>query len=189
MFRVFITLIFLILIIFVPRLIPKTQKAWIKDEEGKKVPSEIDPPFRKYILPIRLVLGAFAFFLIFSTSYVIIDANSVGHLKRIYLGKSMVPGQIIAFPGQKGPQAEILPPGFHFRLLLNVLFDVEERPVLEKVLRAAVENPDIVKIPQTLVTGTTGGLEGAAAILGSSNIAGSLGQGLQNLQKQQPPSD
>jgi len=66
---------------------------------------------------------------------------------------------------------------------------VMQLAVLEKVLRAAVENPAIVKIPQTLVTGTTGGLEGAAAILGSSNIAGSLGQGLQNLQKQQQPSD
>jgi len=131
MFRLFVTFLFVILIIFVPRLIPKTKTAWVKDEEGKKIKSEIDFPLRKYILPIRLVLGAFAFFLIFSTSYVIIDANSVGHLKRIYLGKSMAPGQIIAFPGEKGPQAEILPPGFHFRLLLNVLYDVEERPVLE----------------------------------------------------------
>jgi hypothetical protein len=46
--------------------------------------------------------------------------------------------------------------------------------VLEKVLKAAVENPDIVKIPQTLVTGTTGGFEGAAAILGASNIASGI---------------
>ena len=131
MFRLFITLIFIVLIIFVPRLIPKTKTAWVKDEEGKKITSEIASPLRKYILPIRIVLGAFAFFLIVSTSYVIIDANSVGHLKRIYLGKSMAPDQIIAFPGEKGPQAEVLPPGFHFRLLLNVLYDVEERPVLE----------------------------------------------------------
>lgn len=64
---------------------------------------------------------------------------------------------------------------------------VMQLAVLEKVLRAAVENPEIVKIPQTLVTGASGGLEGATAILGSSNIAGSLGQGLQNLQKQPPP--
>jgi hypothetical protein len=43
----------------------------------------------------------------------------------------MAPGQIIAFKGQKGPQAEILPPGFHFRPLLNVLYDVEEKSVIE----------------------------------------------------------
>ena len=56
--------------------------------------------------------------------------------------------------------------------------------VLEKVLNAAVENPEIVKIPQTLVTGTSGGLEGAAAILGASNIA----TGITGRLKQQAPS-
>lgn len=48
---------------------------------------------------------------------------------------------------------------------------VMQLAILEKVLNAAVANPDIVKIPQTLVTGSTGGFEGAAAILGASNIA------------------
>ena len=43
----------------------------------------------------------------------------------------MKPGQIIAFDGENGPQANILPPGFHFRFLLNVLYDVEEFPVVE----------------------------------------------------------
>ena len=51
---------------------------------------------------------------------------------------------------------------------------VMQLAVLEKVLNAAVENPDIVKIPQTLVTGSTGGFEGAAAILGASNIASGI---------------
>ncbi|MHC4459034.1 MAG: hypothetical protein ACYS0I_18490, partial [Planctomycetota bacterium] len=51
---------------------------------------------------------------------------------------------------------------------------VMQLAVLEKVLKAAVENPNIVKIPQTLVTGSTGGFEGAAAILGASNIASGI---------------
>jgi regulator of protease activity HflC (stomatin/prohibitin superfamily) len=42
----------------------------------------------------------------------------------------MPPGQIIAFEGEKGPQARILPPGFHFSLFLNVLYEVEESPVV-----------------------------------------------------------
>jgi hypothetical protein len=71
-----------------------------------------------------------AAYFLFSTSFVIIDANKVGHLTRIYLGKPMAPGQIIAFDGQKGPQAKILPPGFKFSLLLNVLYDVKEFPIL-----------------------------------------------------------
>ena len=53
---------------------------------------------------------------------------------------------------------------------------VMQLAVLEKVLNAAVENPEIVKIPTTLVTGSTGGFEGAAAILGASNIAGGIPQ-------------
>lgn len=66
-----------------------------------------------------------------STSFVLIGADKVGHLKRIYLASDLPPGRIIALPGQKGPQAEILGPGFHFRPLLNVLYDVEQRDVVQ----------------------------------------------------------
>ena len=131
MIRLFFAITFILLVIFLPKMIPGTRKGWTVDPEGKKIRSEVPFPFRKYLLPIQIGVGLFAVFLVFSTSYVIIDANSIGHLNRIYLGKSMAPGQIIAYPGEKGPQAEILPPGFHFRLLLNVLFDVEELKVVE----------------------------------------------------------
>lgn len=80
---------------------------------------------------IQFAAGVSAMFLILSTSYVIIDADKVGHLKRIYGGEPMKPGQIIAFEGEKGPQAEILPPGFRFQFLLNVLYDVEELPLCQ----------------------------------------------------------
>ena len=63
-----------------------------------------------------------------STSFVQISADRVGHLKRIYLADDLPPGHIIALPGQKGPQAELLGPGFHFRPLLNVLYEVEQYP-------------------------------------------------------------
>jgi len=62
---------------------------------------------------------------------VLIAADRVGHLKRVYLADDLPAGRIIALPGQKGPQAEILGPGFHFRPLLNVLYDVEERSVVQ----------------------------------------------------------
>lgn len=131
MFRLFLTVIFVLLVIFLPKLIPRTRKGWTQDPEGNKTRTDVAFPLRKYLLPIQIGVGTIALFLIFSTSYVIIDANSVGHLNRIYLGKSMAPGQIIAFPGEKGPQAEILPPGFHFRLLLNILHDVKELRLIE----------------------------------------------------------
>jgi hypothetical protein len=41
---------------------------------------------------------------------------------------------------------------------------------LDKVLNAAMQNPQIVKIPNILVQGKDGGFEGAAAILGASNL-------------------
>lgn len=69
--------------------------------------------------------------LLASTSFVLIPADRVGHLKRIYLADDLPPGHIIALSGQKGPQAELLGPGFHFRPLLNVLYQVEEFHVVQ----------------------------------------------------------
>ena len=54
-----------------------------------------------------------ALYLLGATSFVIIDQDRIGHLKRVYFGSDMPAGQIIALEGQKGPQAEILGPGFH----------------------------------------------------------------------------
>ena len=68
--------------------------------------------------------------LLASSSFVFVDANSVGHLKRIYAFENMRPGQIIALEGQKGPQARILGPGFHVIPLVRVLFDFEEFQVV-----------------------------------------------------------
>lgn len=110
--HLFLVIVFVLAAVFVPRFIPATKIGWLKNA-------------------VRAGAGVIALFLVFSTSYVIIESDKVGHLKRIYFGKPMPPGQIIAFEGQKGPQAEVLPPGFKFKLLLNVLYDVEELPVVQ----------------------------------------------------------
>lgn len=78
-----------------------------------------------------IVSIAVGLFLLASTSFVSVDANQVGHLKRIYGFQELPPGRIIALEGQKGPQAEILGPGFHFIPLVRVLFDFEEFPVVK----------------------------------------------------------
>ncbi|WP_346910689.1 hypothetical protein [uncultured Roseibium sp.] len=69
-------------------------------------------------------------FMLASTSFIFVDANQVGHLKRIYAFKELPPGRIIALNGEKGPQAEILGPGFHFIPLVRVLYDFEEFDVV-----------------------------------------------------------
>ncbi len=68
--------------------------------------------------------------LLASTSFVHVDGDRVGHLKRIYGLQELPPGRIIAMPGQKGPQAQILGPGFHIIPLVRVLYDVEQYPVI-----------------------------------------------------------
>ncbi|MBU2580761.1 MAG: hypothetical protein KJ622_03460 [Alphaproteobacteria bacterium] len=77
---------------------------------------------------VSILIGLF---LLASTSFVFIDADSVGHLKRIYAFEELPPGRIIALSGQKGPQAEILGPGFHFMPLVRVLYQVEEFPIVK----------------------------------------------------------
>ncbi|MEX2649520.1 MAG: hypothetical protein WD673_10955 [Alphaproteobacteria bacterium] len=72
-----------------------------------------------------------AVYIVAATSYVIIDSDQVGHLKRIYLGGQMSEGRIIATSGENGPQSEILAPGFFFQPLLNVTHDVELFGVVE----------------------------------------------------------
>ena len=110
--HLFLVIVFVLAAVFVPRFMPTTKIGWLKNA-------------------VRAGAGVIALFLVFSTSYVIIDADKVGHLKRVYFGEAMPPGQIIAFAGQKGPQAEVLPPGFKFKLLLNILYDVEELPIVQ----------------------------------------------------------
>jgi regulator of protease activity HflC (stomatin/prohibitin superfamily) len=79
---------------------------------------------------VRVICSLLCLFMILSTSFVIVDGSSVGHLKRVYMGSAMPAGRIVALPGEKGPQAEVLAPGFHFRLFVRVLFDFEEYPVI-----------------------------------------------------------
>lgn len=66
-----------------------------------------------------------------STCYTVVDQDSVGHLKGIYLSKSMQPGQIIAFEGENGPQARILGPGSHLIPFIDLFYEVEDLPLVE----------------------------------------------------------
>ncbi len=85
---------------------------------------------------VKLRFGAILCFvlgplMLLGTSFVIVDQDSIGQLKRVYLGSSMKPGQIIAFDGENGPQARILGPGFHLIPFVNVIYDAENFPVVQ----------------------------------------------------------
>ncbi len=78
----------------------------------------------------RLVLGVFALFLVLSTSFLFVGEEETGHMFKIYLGSSLKDGDIIATDGEKGPQADILPPGFHPWLFVNVIYTIRNFPVV-----------------------------------------------------------
>ena len=84
-------------------------------------------------VPMRLVgilSIAIGLYLLGSTSFVHVQANSVGHLKRVYGFADLPKDRIVALGGEKGPQARILGPGFHVIPFVRVLYDYEEFPVV-----------------------------------------------------------
>jgi len=82
---------------------------------------------QRVVAILLLVIGITGFV---SRSFVTIGPNSIGTLTRVYFDSNMSPGQVVALTGQKGPQARILPPGFHFIPFINVLYDVQEQPIV-----------------------------------------------------------
>ena len=93
------------------------------------------PDRYKAVLPSSVIwlLGALVIlFALASTSFVYVPDGYSAHLFRIYLGRALPPGKIVAADGENGPQARILAPGLHIEPLVNVLYDVDtSRPELE----------------------------------------------------------
>jgi hypothetical protein len=78
-----------------------------------------------------VTLGALVTIVVFlSLSFVNVPSDKVGHMKRIYFGRHMPSGRVIALEGQKGNQAYTLAPGFHFIPLIDVIFDVEMKNMI-----------------------------------------------------------
>ena len=81
-------------------------------------------------LSLRFVFMAIALLCLAATSYVHVDSDEIAVLNKIY-GTTSLPGEhIIATNGEKGPQAEILTPGWHPWFLVNVIYQVETRKVV-----------------------------------------------------------
>lgn len=81
-------------------------------------------------LAIAFLLGLTGLWSLASTSYVVVSADEVGHLRKIYLGGNLEDGRIIATSGEKGFQSEILPPGFHVRPFVRVIYDIDYLPAV-----------------------------------------------------------
>ena len=83
-------------------------------------------------LAIRALGLLIILFALASTSFVYVPDGYSAHLFRVYLGRSLPGGKIVATEGENGPQARLLAPGFHVEPLINVLYTVDtSRPELE----------------------------------------------------------
>lgn len=80
---------------------------------------------------VRLFSALAALVIAASTSFVYVDKDQAGHLDKVYMGASLRAGAIIATNGEKGPQADILPPGFHFQPFLQIQYAVTMEDVIE----------------------------------------------------------
>ena len=110
MARIVLAVGFIIVAVVLTKFVSKPKQAPEGGEADKNLPAILLTSKWKLVRAAQALSIFMAFFLMLSTSYVIIDADRIGQLTKIYLGTSMPPGQIIAFDGEKGPQAEILPP-------------------------------------------------------------------------------
>jgi len=93
-------------------------------------PRFIPPQFSILHLVTKAAALLLILFAVASTSFVYIDADKAGHVNKIY-GSNLPQGAYIATNGEKGPQAAVLPPGFQFSPLLNLLNTVKEEPVVQ----------------------------------------------------------
>jgi len=120
MILLFLIVIFLLIGVIGPRFVKDTKNY---NDEVKSMGL-----VRWAIRGVSFVIVIACFLL---TSCLVIDSDSVGHLKRIYFGSQMPQGRIIADTNEMGPQAKILPPGFHLIPLIRVTHDIEELPILK----------------------------------------------------------
>lgn len=87
---------------------------------------------RSYQLRMAAIGAALVVLGIFFTlaSFRYVGEDSIGLVSKNIGFKSLGPGQIIATNGEKGPQAEILPPGWH-PWYWPFIYDIEFAPVVE----------------------------------------------------------
>jgi hypothetical protein len=94
------------------------------------VPRFIPPQLSVLHAVVKAAAVLLVVFAVASTSFVYVDEDKTGHINKIY-GSNLPQGAYIAVNGEKGPQAYVLPPGFQFSPLLNLLNTIKEEPIVQ----------------------------------------------------------
>lgn len=99
----------------------------------KRERDEDEPDRSRLIKLARVLVICLAAFMAFQafvgTSMVWVPSGKVATLKRIYFGKSLPPGRIVALDGELGPQARIFTAGFHWETFVTIKYDVDMEDV------------------------------------------------------------
>jgi hypothetical protein len=133
MLQLVFMVIFIIAAIIAPRFLKDklVQKRVYNDQTDRNEMKEKVISLRLPRIMITASCLIIAVFMFASTSFYWVEGDEVGHLKRIYMGKEMPSGRIIAMPDEKGPQARILMPGFGIEAFIRVTHDIEMLPIME----------------------------------------------------------
>jgi len=118
MTTIILTVLAVILAVFLPRFITSQDPA--KDRILGSV---------RYT--VRILCFAVAALVAASSSFVYVEKDQTGHLDKTVGLKSLKDGHILAINGEMGPQADVLPPGFHVRFLLRIFYNVKMEDVIE----------------------------------------------------------
>lgn len=130
MIRILLSIVFFTAAIIVIKFFGRKKKKLLGDFQGDPQ-QEVQNPYAGWGKLGGVLCLLSSLLLTFSTSFVWIGPDETGHLTKIYGFKSLQPGQIIAYNGEKGKQAEILMPGFQIKPLLNVIYKVETKKDLK----------------------------------------------------------
>src|SRR5438270_6874860 len=88
------------------------------------------PDIETLSLSLRILFVVIALICLAATSYVHVESDEIAVHNKTY-GTASMPGEhIIPTNGEKGPQAEILTPGWHPWFLVNVIYQVENKKVI-----------------------------------------------------------
>jgi len=115
---IILTAVAILLAVFLPRFISS------QDPAKDRILGHIRLTVRGLSILAAVLIAA-------SSSFVYVEKDETGHLDKTIGLHGLQQGQIIATEGEMGPQARVLPPGFHFQPFLRIFYNVKMEPVIE----------------------------------------------------------
>lgn len=91
---------------------------WANKTRRDETDAKLARTGRKVLLGLVVLVFMWA---IVGTSVIWVPSGKIATFERIYLGKSLAPGRIVAIDGELGPQARIVTAGFHIDVFVTLI--------------------------------------------------------------------